>query len=155
MTQDQLITKMNEIFSEALHLARKKNEDYAGDGDAFKNFRGCERHGISLGQGILVRLEDKIARIGNLLQKNAAVTGESLKDTAIDIANYAAILAVWFDNEAGPIKETLPTGGAVIYPFGLLSGTDSTANRVPGDGDSSKPKTEPSDRSDLHGDIGC
>lgn len=99
MTQQELIDIARELYDRNIQVLRDKNEDYAGAGDAFKNFRACERHGVALGMGIVVRMEDKMARLGNLLQKEPAVVGESLLDTALDLANYAVLLAIWWEYE--------------------------------------------------------
>lgn len=85
----------------------KKNSDY---GDSFgKSF---EKYGIT---SAMVRMEDKWNRMENLVIKGAAplVGDESLKDTILDLANYAIMtymeLMVREENtiEAIPINETV------------------------------------------------
>jgi hypothetical protein len=68
------------IQKEGLELFSKKNKDY---GDAFAKF------GII---GILMRIEDKIQR-AICVDKNkvALVNDETIKDTLIDLHNYAAM----------------------------------------------------------------
>ena len=99
MNQLELIAKLEEFSLYNLEVARSKNSDYAKGDDAFANFRSVERHGLSVGQGFMVRMEDKMSRLGNLLQKPAAVKAETLKDTALDLANYAMLLAAWWEYE--------------------------------------------------------
>lgn len=47
--------------------------------------------------GLLVRLNDKLARMGNLLKSSRedAAVDESVEDTAIDIAGYGVIWVMW------------------------------------------------------------
>jgi hypothetical protein len=99
MNQADLMAKLGEYCDLNLEVARSKNTDYATGSDAFANFRSVERHGLSVGQGFLVRMEDKMSRLGNLLHKPAAVKTETLKDTALDLANYAMLLAAWWEWE--------------------------------------------------------
>lgn len=92
-TQSDLISSMNEIFTECTEIAKLKNSDYAATDDAFHNFYLCERLGIcTLEEGILVRLSDKLARVSNLISKDPEVKSESIEDTILDIINYSAIL---------------------------------------------------------------
>jgi hypothetical protein len=100
MNQHDLVAKLEEYSQYNLQVVRNKNTDYARSDDAFSNFRAVERHGLSVGQGFMVRMEDKMSRLGNLLQQPAAVKGETLKDTALDLANYAMLLAAWWEENA-------------------------------------------------------
>ena len=74
------VQQMIHIQSNALELFKRKNKDY---GDAFAKF------GII---GILMRIEDKIQR-AICVDKNkvALVSDETIKDTLIDLHNYAAM----------------------------------------------------------------
>lgn len=60
-------------------------------------------HNISLRGplGVVVRLTDKVERAWNLLTKQREPQNESLRDTAIDIANYGLILLLLLDGEWG------------------------------------------------------
>lgn len=64
-------------------IAVAKNSDY-GD-EPLLMFR--ER-------GIVIRMYDKILRAKALTEREAAVKSESLRDTAIDLINYAVYLAM-------------------------------------------------------------
>jgi beta-glucosidase/6-phospho-beta-glucosidase/beta-galactosidase len=74
------VSQLKIIQQEALELFIKKNADY---GDAFAKF------GII---GILMRIEDKIQR-SLTITKNGInlIESESLKDTLLDLHNYAAM----------------------------------------------------------------
>ena len=82
-------------FDNGMDLMMKKNADYAGKEDPFRNFRAIETMGLSVKQGILVRMSDKFSRIGTLLSdqsSEAQVKDESIEDTLLDLINYANIL---------------------------------------------------------------
>ena len=96
MTQEQFFKDLENTFSECLQTARRKNADYSKEGDPFANFKNVEVLGIcSVETGILTRMTDKIARISNLTKQEAQVKDESIKDTLMDLINYAAILKAY------------------------------------------------------------
>ena len=77
---------MKEIQNKALELFTKKNIDY---GDAFA------KYGIV---GVLVRMDDKIQRGINITKnKISLVEDESIRDTLLDLHNYAAMAIMLFD----------------------------------------------------------
>jgi hypothetical protein len=91
---------MQQTFAACLAISRKKNADYATDSDPLANFRVCQQFGVTLPQGIMVRLSDKFSRIGNLLDgRTPAVEDERLTDTIQDAVNYLAILAYALEAE--------------------------------------------------------
>jgi len=74
------VKQLEEIHKEALDLFKRKNKDY---GDAFADF------GLL---GSLVRLNDKIKRAITITENSISlVEDEKIKDTLIDIHNYAAM----------------------------------------------------------------
>ena len=74
------VEQMKQIQKDALELFIKKNADY---GDAFATFGTI---------GVLVRIEDKIKRCISISSKNVQlVDDETLRDTLIDLHNYAAM----------------------------------------------------------------
>lgn len=89
------------ITEEMCALTAAKNRDYAGEADAFANFRLVEQIGLCPTEvGILTRLSDKLARVGRLLNKEAAVKTESVEDTCLDMAVYSIILLVYLRNKS-------------------------------------------------------
>lgn len=80
------VEQMKKVQDEALELFKNKNKDY---GDAFAKFGTI---------GVLVRLEDKILRSVSI-SKNGAnlVPDEKLRDTLIDLHNYAAMAIILLD----------------------------------------------------------
>ena len=88
-----LIESTERLFIAAIETMKKKNADYAGDASSMRNFElSADVAGITMSKGILVRLMDKMTRIGNLIERDAAVKDESIFDTIQDAINYSAIL---------------------------------------------------------------
>lgn len=88
-----LIKEVEKSQEKSLELIKVKNKDYAGKVNSFKNFDVVgDICNISSEKGILVRMCDKITRVGNLLDNKAAVEEETIEDTLLDLANYSYIL---------------------------------------------------------------
>lgn len=66
-----------------------KNHDY---GNSFN--KSLDRFGIVAS---IVRMGDKMNRIESLTKKEAQVKDESIKDTLLDMANYAIMTVMWLD----------------------------------------------------------
>jgi hypothetical protein len=78
--------QLAKIQNEARDLFTKKNKDY---GDAFAEYGTV---------GVLVRLGDKIKRLQNITRTSVQlVDDESLRDTLIDLHNYAAMAVMLLD----------------------------------------------------------
>ena len=76
---DRMI-QLKTIQQEAFELFVQKNKDY---GDAFA------KYGIV---GVMMRIQDKLSRIMSITDNNIAmVKNESLRDTLLDLHNYAAM----------------------------------------------------------------
>lgn len=95
MTTKEFLEDIEKSHEVMIDITRRKNADYAGVDDPFKNFHNAEVVGVSLEQGILVRMMDKISRISNLVKQEAQVKDESIEDTLIDLANYSLILKAY------------------------------------------------------------
>jgi len=77
---------MKVIQAEGLDLFKRKNADY---GDAFATYGPV---------GVLVRIGDKIQRLQSIDKKGITlVDDESLRDTLIDLHNYAAMAIMTMD----------------------------------------------------------
>jgi hypothetical protein len=82
------INQMKAVQEEALSLFTKKNTDY---GDAFATYGTV---------GVIVRMGDKIQRLISVTDKGVAlVDSESLRDTLIDLHNYAAMGVMLIDEQ--------------------------------------------------------
>jgi hypothetical protein len=73
------VSQMIQIQSEALDLFARKNKDY---GDAFATYGTM---------GVLVRIGDKIQRAIHVQRNSLTLVDESLRDTLLDLHNYAAM----------------------------------------------------------------
>ena len=81
-----------EICQELTETYKKKNADY---GNSFEN--SLDKHGLIAG---IVRMDDKMSRLISLNSKNEQqVLDESLRDTLMDLANYAIMSVMWLDEQ--------------------------------------------------------
>ena len=84
--QKTRVDQMIAIQQEGLELFTKKNRDY---GDAFA------KYGVI---GVLMRIEDKIQRALSITKNGInLVESESIRDTLIDLHNYAAMALMLMD----------------------------------------------------------
>lgn len=90
-----------EKFSEAEDLLVKKHKDYGP-----KNI--SESPGGPL-NGLRVRMHDKLARINHLYDSGATPENESLRDSFIDMANYAIIALMILDGDWDNRKDVVVT----------------------------------------------
>lgn len=82
------IEQMKLVQTEGLELFKKKNQDY---GDAFAEY------GVV---GVLVRMGDKIKRLQSISNnKIALVNDEKMRDTLIDLHNYAGMAIMLLDEK--------------------------------------------------------
>jgi len=80
------VQQMQAIQSEALELFTRKNADY---GDAFAEY------GVI---GVLVRIQDKLQRSVSITKNGVnLVKNEGIRDTLIDLHNYAAMALMLLD----------------------------------------------------------
>jgi len=80
--------QLTKIQTEAHCLFEKKNKDY---GDAFATYGPV---------GVLVRMGDKITRMQNITNNGISlVESEKLRDTLIDLHNYAAMAIMLIDEK--------------------------------------------------------
>ena len=80
MSEPTRVSQMETIQQEGLALFAKKNADY---GDAFA------KYGVI---GVLMRIEDKIQRSLSITKNGVnLVKDESIRDTLLDLHNYAAM----------------------------------------------------------------
>ena len=88
------IEQMEKVQNEGLELFKKKNADY---GDAFA------KYGII---GVLMRIEDKMQRSLSITKNGVnLVKDENIRDTLIDLHNYAAMGIMLLDEDEDQEKE--------------------------------------------------
>jgi hypothetical protein len=82
------VSQMTAVQTEALELFKRKNADY---GDAFATYGTV---------GVIVRMGDKMQRLISVTNKGVSlVDTESLRDTLIDLYNYAAMGVMLIDEQ--------------------------------------------------------
>jgi len=82
------VEKFRRIQDQGLELFRQKNQDY---GNAF------DTYGIL---GVLMRIQDKLQRYVSITKTSVQlVNDESLRDTLIDLHNYAAMAILLHDEQ--------------------------------------------------------
>lgn len=93
---------MSERFHQKLYelgeLHDRKQEDYGSEEDPFANVRSTEEFGIPGWVGGLVRLNDKVVRLKNMVRKGRLVN-ESAEDSMRDIAVYSVISLCLYEEE--------------------------------------------------------
>lgn len=94
-TREQYLQNFKELTDRMYEITTKKNNDYGGESDPFKNFREFGA------LGILVRMSDKFARLKTaIVEKRKFEVDESVEDTALDLANYSLLLLTYLKGAA-------------------------------------------------------
>ena len=93
LTLDDLNVQIHgKICRELTETYKKKNADY---GNSFEN--SLDKHGLIAG---IVRMDDKMSRLISLnSKKEQQVLDESMRDTLMDLANYAIMSVMWLDEQ--------------------------------------------------------
>ena len=88
--------RFHELLAESGELHDRKQADYGRGDDPFANVRSSEDWGVPGWVGAMVRLNDKVKRLQNLVA-NGKLENESAEDSLRDIAVYALIALVLFE----------------------------------------------------------
>ena len=84
------VEQMRRVQGEALEIFKRKNADY---GDAFARYGHV---------GVLVRIGDKLSRYASVSGSGIrCVRTETLRDTLLDLHNYAAMALMLLDEGGG------------------------------------------------------
>ena len=86
------IQSFMDITTDMAKTYAAKNHDY---GNSFE--QSCNKFGIIAS---VVRLGDKMNRIESLVIKKAEIKDESIKDTLLDMANYAIMTVMWLNTQS-------------------------------------------------------
>lgn len=82
---EAIIAKMREVLI-------SKGDDYAND-DRLSNFKTVAQiTGTTPARSCLNLIATKVARLGNLLNSKEPPRNESIRDSVLDLANYAILL---------------------------------------------------------------
>jgi hypothetical protein len=91
--------RFHEILCEIGELHDRKQKDYGRAGDPFANVRASEEWGVDAWVGSMVRASDKVRRLQSLIA-NGQLENESAEDSLRDLAVYAVIALVLFEQRA-------------------------------------------------------
>ena len=90
------VERFTEITNNMAKTYAAKNHDYGNSFD-----KSLDKFGLVAS---VVRIGDKMNRIESLVQKKAMVQDESIRDTLLDMANYAIMTVMWMDNQTNTCK---------------------------------------------------
>lgn len=85
------VEKFMDITTNMAKTYAAKNHDY---GNSFE--QSLDKFGLL---AAVVRMGDKMNRIESLSKKEAEVKDESIKDTLLDLANYAIMTVMWLNKK--------------------------------------------------------
>lgn len=86
------VEQFKKMTAEMAALYEEKNRNYGNSFD-----KSLDEDGLLVSK---IRLGDKYNRFSNLLkQKSKGTSDESIKDTLIDLANYAIMTVMWLENK--------------------------------------------------------
>ena len=93
-SRPKLSDSMEQFMDITTNMAKTyaaKNHDY---GNSFE--QSLDKFGLL---AAVVRMGDKMNRIESLSKKEAEVKDESIKDTLLDLANYAIMTVIWLNRK--------------------------------------------------------
>lgn len=110
-------TELTQLHSELAEASRslmsRKNHDYTGKdahhNDALANFRVATEMGLcNLSQSVLIRLTDKVKRLATSTNRPLQVKDEGVRDTVLDLINYAVLFYAAHLETQGGTPDRLP-----------------------------------------------
>jgi len=106
MTTPQDIAKLMECTSDKMvKTLIAKGTDYSGNADTFVNFKlSSSIAGVPTEKTILVRMSDKISRLGGLLDRPPMVADEGIEDTLDDLIGYCILMKGYLIEKASVEK---------------------------------------------------
>lgn len=90
--------RFHELLAELGVLHDRKQADYGSGDDPFANVRASEDWGVPAWVGAMVRATDKVRRLQSLIA-NGKLENESAEDSLRDLAVYAVIALVLFEQQ--------------------------------------------------------
>lgn len=95
--------KFDAVLAQMAAIHDKKSADYASSDNRYSNFEmASDCAGITISQGFRYIIGIKLARLNELEDVGKDPNNESLEDSRLDLATYAALYASYF-------KEVAPT----------------------------------------------
>lgn len=92
------------VIDEIVAMHDKKQIDYGTTADPFANVRASEAFGIEPWIGTLVRAHDKMKRLQKA-SRGGQMANESVRDSLLDLATYAVIATVLYDECHPPTNQ--------------------------------------------------
>lgn len=90
--------KFHEILKQLGELHDLKQRDYGISNDPFANVRNSEAFGVPAWVGCMIRANDKMKRL-QAYAVNGTLANEGVRDSFLDLAVYAVIGLVLFDEQ--------------------------------------------------------
>lgn len=92
--------ELSESVKQFIDITKKMAKTYAAKNHDYGNSfeQSLDKFGLVAS---VVRLGDKMNRVESLTKKEAQVKDESIKDTLLDMANYAIMTVMWMDKKSG------------------------------------------------------
>lgn len=91
--------RFHNLLTEIGALHDRKQRDYGKEDDPFANVRASGDWGVPAWVGGMIRLTDKVKRLQTFAQ-NGELANEGAVDSFMDIAVYALICLILFEDEA-------------------------------------------------------
>lgn len=88
---DSSVDSFMDITTNMAKVYAAKNHDYGNSFDCSLN-----KFGLIAG---LIRMEDKMNRLESLINKEAMVKDESIRDTLLDLASYCIMTVMWLNKK--------------------------------------------------------
>jgi hypothetical protein len=86
--------KFETVITQMVAIHNRKSADYATDGNRYSNFEESAAYaGCSVDTVFLVMIGVKLARLRELLSSGKTAQNESVQDSRMDLAVYAALWA--------------------------------------------------------------
>jgi hypothetical protein len=102
-TRHPLAQRFHDILVEIGELHDLKQKDYGRDDDPFANVRSSEKWDVPAWTYAMMRIEEKCHRL-QALRRNGRLANESAKDSFRDLAVYALIAEVLFEEGNNKLK---------------------------------------------------
>jgi hypothetical protein len=92
---DQMMHPVIAVFDQMQEIVESKAHDYAKDTNVFSNFEfAADVAGVTVEQEFMVMIGTKVARLRELMGGKKP-NNESLEDSLLDLANYAALMVAY------------------------------------------------------------
>ena len=109
-----------EKLQQIAELHSVKQHDYGQGNDPFANIRASQEFGVEPWVGAVIRLNDKVTRLKSFIA-NGVLKNESIQDSLLDIAVYALISLILFEEKVR--DQIVEHDAANVQAWGALEET--------------------------------